>query len=128
MITRRNVLPALAFGSAAAVLSRAAEKAPVILLRSGWQTVNIGDIAHTPGVLTVIERNVPAARVILWAGRPLDRGAEPMLRKRFPKLEIIETSAGGEGEPVPAELQNAFRTADLFLHGSAAGISSQPQM
>ena len=26
-----------------------------ILLRSSWQTVNIGDIAHTPGVLAILE-------------------------------------------------------------------------
>ena len=29
----------------------------VILLRSSWQTINIGDIGHTPGVLSLIENN-----------------------------------------------------------------------
>jgi polysaccharide pyruvyl transferase WcaK-like protein len=96
----------------------AAGKEPLILLRSGWQTVNIGDIAHTPGVLAVIERNIPNARVILWPGRPLDLGAEPMLRKRFPKLEILasDTAVG-----------DAFRRADVLVHGSAAGIGSSEQ-
>jgi hypothetical protein len=33
-----------------------AEGAPRrILLRSSWQTVNIGDIAHTPGMLALLE-------------------------------------------------------------------------
>ena len=125
MISRRDAL--LAMAAAAAPVSRAAAKDPVILLRSGWQTVNIGDIAHTPGVLTVIERNIPNARVILWPGRPLDIGAEPMLRRRFPKLEVLPM--GGADSVPPAEaLRDAFRRADLFMHGSAAGISSQIQV
>ena len=38
-----------------------------ILLRSSWQVVNIGDIAHTPGVLALLERYIPEAEVVLWA-------------------------------------------------------------
>ena len=34
-----------------------------ILLRSSWQVVNIGDIAHTPGVLALLEKYVPDAEV-----------------------------------------------------------------
>ena len=47
---------ALALG---AVSLRAAEDegARRILLRSSWQTVNIGDIAHTPGMLWVENQN-----------------------------------------------------------------------
>src|SRR4249920_3028765 len=37
-----------------------------ILLRSSWQTVNIGDIGHTPGVLRLIERHLPGVDVRLW--------------------------------------------------------------
>lgn len=42
---------------------RAEEKkrAPRILLHSSWQVVNIGDIAHTPGVLALIEKLIPGA-------------------------------------------------------------------
>ena len=29
-------------------------RAPRVLLRSSWQVVNIGDIAHTPGVLRLL--------------------------------------------------------------------------
>lgn len=32
-----------------------------ILLRSSWQTVNIGDIAHTPGMLALLEKHRPEA-------------------------------------------------------------------
>ncbi len=27
-----------------------------LLLRSSWQTVNISDIGHTPGMLTLLEK------------------------------------------------------------------------
>jgi polysaccharide pyruvyl transferase WcaK-like protein len=119
MITRRTALSAMALGLGAANQACAPKKKFVILLRSGWQTVNIGDIAHTPGVLTVIERNIPYAEVILWPGRPLDLGAGPLLRRRFPNLRILSDSQ--------EELREAFSAADLFLHGSAAGVSSQAQ-
>ncbi len=36
-----------------------------ILLRSSWQTVNIGDIAHTPGMLALLERYRSDAEVII---------------------------------------------------------------
>jgi hypothetical protein len=35
------------------------DKKKRILLRSSWQTINIGDIAHTPGVLALLERYLP---------------------------------------------------------------------
>ena len=62
----------LATASAAALVAslRAAAPAkrpPHILLRSSWQVVNIGDIAHTPGVLALIEKHLPDAEVRLWA-------------------------------------------------------------
>lgn len=106
---------------------RGAKKEPVILLRSGWQTVNIGDVAHTPGVMTVIERNLPKARIILWPGRPLDLGAEPMLQRRFPHMRVVSGNLNAAGEPDSAELRDAFASADLLLHGSAAGVTSLPQ-
>ena len=37
----------------------AAGKNRKILLRSSWQTVNIGDIAHTPGMLRLLEQHRP---------------------------------------------------------------------
>ena len=43
------------------------DRPPRILLRSSWQCVNIGDIAHTPGVLALLEKHLPEAEVILWA-------------------------------------------------------------
>jgi hypothetical protein len=65
---------------------------PRILLRSSWQTMNIGDIAHSPGIIAILEEHIPEAKVILWAS-DVGRGVRAMLLKRFPNLEII--TAGG---------------------------------
>lgn len=81
-----------------------------ILLRSSWQTINIGDIAHTPGICTLIEKYIPEANVVLWAGDVRD-GVKEMLLKRFPNLEIIENND-------PSSLAKAFMECDFFLHGS----------
>src|SRR4051812_24962919 len=77
---------------------------PRIVLRSSWQTVNIGDIGHTPGVLALIEKYIPEAEVTLW---PTDvrNGVEEMLLRRFPKLRITKDKA------------EAF-AHDFLLHGS----------
>lgn len=39
-----------------------------ILLLSSWQSVNIGDVTHTSGILRLLRQHVPDARVILWPG------------------------------------------------------------
>ena len=55
-MNRRNFLCATAAALAAPSLSLSQEKRrPRIVLRSSWQTVNIGDIGHTPGVLTLLD-------------------------------------------------------------------------
>ena len=79
-----------------------------ILLRSSWQTVNIGDIAHTPGMLALLEAHRPEAEITLWPSS-VDRGVEEMLRARFPKVEIAKSTA---------ECEAALAACDFFLHGS----------
>jgi hypothetical protein len=41
------------------LIASTSKKDPTILLVSGWQDVNIGDIAHTPGLLHVLETFLP---------------------------------------------------------------------
>ena len=85
-------------------------KGKKILLRSSWQTVNIGDIAHTPGVLHLLEKYMPDVEVRLWAG-DVGNGVKELLLKRFPKLEIF-TSSNTDS------VQRAFKECDFLLHGS----------
>lgn len=95
----------------------AAKPRPRVLVRSSWQSVNIGDIGHTPGLLRLIEQHLPEARVTLWAG-DLDHGVDAMLRRDFPEVEILCERADARGLPVSPELRRAWDEADYFIHGS----------
>ena len=114
-MNRRTALRAVVAGPLAARLSSAPTRAadgrrPRVVLRSSWQTVNIGDVGHTPGVLALIERHLPGVDVTLW---PMDvrNGVEPMLKKRFPNLRIAR------------DKQEAFG-ADFLLHGSGPYLTA----
>ncbi|MDB4459097.1 polysaccharide pyruvyl transferase family protein [bacterium] len=119
--SRRNFLSTLG-GGACAVLAGststafAQERPPRILLRSSWQTVNIGDIAHTPGVLRILETHLPEAEITLWPSN-INNGVDKLLHSRFPKLKIAK-----KGTP---ELKQAFEDCDFLLHGSGASLVAE---
>ncbi len=83
-----------------------------LLLRSSWQTVNIGDIGHTPGVLRLLEEHLPEVDVRLWPSQVGD-GVEGMLRRRFPKVAIVKGAAA---------VATAFDECDALLHGSGPSL------
>ncbi len=122
-VTRRNFLAGSAALSACFIpavrsaLAAAGKTRPTILLRSGWQTVNIGDITHTPGVLTVLEKYLPDVRIIAWLSS-MDRGVREMLEGRFPKVKFVERADG------PAH----FAEADLMLHGSGPSVVAEKDL
>ena len=96
-------------------------KPPRILLRSSWQSVNIGDIGHTPGALSILTKHFPEAEVILWPGN-LGHGSREMLNKGYPKLRIVEGSLDQTGKPTNDALAKAWDEADLYLSGSGSGF------
>ena len=87
-----------------------------ILLRSSWQTENIGDIAHTPGMLHLLETYLPECAVTLWPNS-VENGVAEMLMKRFPKLQILQNTREAKDE--------AFKTHDFLLHGAGPSIVGQ---
>ena len=91
-----------------------AGRAPRIILRSSWQTVNIGDIAHTPGVLALLEKHLPHVEVRLWPSK-VDNGVEEMLMRRFPKLIILKGT----------DVKKAFEECDFLLHGSGPSLVAE---
>lgn len=93
------------------------KKNPVILLVSGWQDVNIGDIAHTPGLLHVLQTFLPQAKIILWKK---SNGAEVknLLNTNFPKVNILYGGVNAEKNASNPEIMRAFEEADLMIHGS----------
>lgn len=89
---------------------------PRILLRSSWQTVNIGDIAHTPGVLNILQKHLPEAEVTLWPSY-VDNGVEELLCNGYPNLKIAK--------PGSEALERAFKECDFLLHGSGPSIVAE---
>ncbi len=118
--TRRRAIQAasLTLLAAAAGRAAAAERPKRILLRSSWQTVNIGDIAHTPGLLATLERELPEVEVTLWPSS-VAGGVEAMLRRRFPRLRIATD---------PAAIDAAFADCDLLLHGSGPSLVAEKDL
>lgn len=121
-VTRRTFLgraaAALSACGPAGALHAAASTAgrrPKLLLRSSWQTVNIGDIAHTPGVLRLLEEHIPEADVTLWPSS-VDNGVREMLTARFPKLKIAKAAD---------EVRQAIAESDFLLHGSGPSVVAE---
>jgi polysaccharide pyruvyl transferase WcaK-like protein len=92
-------------------------RAARILLRSSWQTVNIGDIAHTPGMLALLEKYRPDAEITLWPNA-VDRGVGEILLKRFPRLRIAQSSSDQE---------TALAACDFLLHGSGPSLAARAE-
>lgn len=111
VVNRRQFL-GVAIASAVAGSSRALSAPRRILLRSSWQTVNIGDIAHTPGMLALLETHRPQDRVTLWP-KGMSAEVERLLTTRFPTLTIARTRE---------EQDAALSACDFFLHGSGPGL------
>ncbi len=108
------ILTSIAASMATAVPA-AMPRAPRILLRSSWQTVNIGDIAHTPGVLAILEKYFPEAEIRLWPSN-VGNGVEEMLLARFPKLQMVNNAE---------RLKAAFDECDFLLHGSGPSLVAE---
>lgn len=118
MQTRRHFVSTLlaALGGTAC---QSAPRGPRIVLQSAWDTVNIGDIGHTPGTLRLLEQHLPTAEVTLWAMK-LDARVTAMLERRFPKVTILQGRLDGNGER-DERLRRAILGSDLFIRNSGMG-------
>jgi polysaccharide pyruvyl transferase WcaK-like protein len=119
---RRDILSASLASVVAAMARASGGRAPRIVLRSSWQVVNIGDIAHTPGVLALIEQHIPDAEVVLWASADLTPEVAAMLRRRFPRLRIVKGAIDASGRATTADLSETIDWADFLLHGSGPSL------
>lgn len=128
-MNRRQFLSRTATAAAAgsllspSILAAAAKagRPPRILLRSSWQSVNIGDIGHTPGALSLLEKHFPEAEITLWPGE-LGHGSRALLTQGYPRLKIAEGSVGKDNKPTTAALAKAWEETDLYLSGSGSGF------
>jgi len=106
-------------------LTAAMPETPRILLRSSWQIVNIGDIAHTPGVLALLEKYLPDSEVILWSSGDLTPEVSSLMTHRFPQLKIVKGRINEDGRGSTPELDEALRWTNFLLHGSGASFVAQ---
>ena len=121
-MNRRHFIHTAFLASIVASVHAAEKRAPRILLRSSWQVVNIGDIAHTPGVLALIEKQIPEAEVRLWASTDLTDEVIAMEHRRFPRLKIVKGTIGTDGKASNADLAETIAWTDFLLHGSGPSL------
>lgn len=116
---KSSAIVAGAIASSLNTIAGSAKKTIVIV--SGWQYANIGDIAHTPGLLRLLETYLPQqANLILWPNHQ-NHAEEAMLMKNFPHLTIVNGNIE-DGNAVPEEVNNALQKADFLLHGSGPSL------
>ncbi|MEY2879099.1 MAG: hypothetical protein RLZZ15_1479 [Verrucomicrobiota bacterium] len=120
---RRAFLQLSAAALAARPLLAAVARPPRILVRGSWQSVNIGDIAHSPGALRLLEKHFPEAELVFWP-RNLEFGARELLVKSFPRVRFVDGVIDKNGQPSTPELARAFAECDLAVHVSAAHFSA----
>lgn len=95
-----------------------------ILVKSSWQSVNIGDVGHTPGLLRLLEQALPNAQIVLWAGN-VDYGVDQMLERDFPNVQIYVERANEMGMPTSPDLLKAWQDAEYYIHGSGPHLVAE---
>ncbi len=111
-----------------AVAKNGGKKAPKIMIISGWQDVNIGDIAHTPALLGLLKEYMPKSELVLWKLSP-SAVVEDMLKVHYPDVKIVfGRNDKKTGKPDNPELLKAFEECDFFIHGSGPSIVAAPQL
>ncbi len=91
-----------------------------IVVRSSWQTINIGDIAHTPGLLRLLGDFIPDCKVSLWASA-MESEVREILQRRFPEVDIFTNEEVDKVETI-------FNSADFFLHGSGPFLVGRKEL
>jgi polysaccharide pyruvyl transferase WcaK-like protein len=97
------------------------KKRPCILLISGWNLHNMGDVAITPGFLRLVQTHFPEARVtVLLQTFPDELGK--YLTERFPDVQCIPNEFQG-GEKLSPRMEELFAGADLLVLNSGMTLS-----
>jgi polysaccharide pyruvyl transferase WcaK-like protein len=99
-----------------------------LLVVSGWQDVNIGDIAHTPGLLNVLQTFLPKAKIILWKKSNATNEVKQLLNKNFPNVNVIYGSVDAEKNVSSQDVLDAFNIADIMIHGSGPSVVGQSNL
>ena len=118
-MTRRSCIAAL---SAPLVAGAAQEKKrPSVLLISGWNLHNMGDVAITPAFLRLMQTHFPEAQVtVLLQTFPNELGK--YVKDRFPDVECIANEFKA-GQKLSPRIEELFAGADLLVLNSGMTLS-----
>jgi hypothetical protein len=103
------------------------KQTPTILIISGWQDVNIGDIAHTPGLLQILQKHLPDSHLILWKTSQSEEVGR-MLKKNFPAVQIIYGGLNKNDEVDAENILKAFDESDIMIHGSGPSVVGEKRL
>lgn len=92
-----------------------------VLVLSGWQEINIGDVAQTPGLLQVLAERLPEVNVIVWLQDGSESESE-MIRHNYPRVRVVTGNVDSGDEVQAPEVLDAIRRSDLLIHGSAPSL------
>lgn len=130
---RRNFLQSVLAGSLAALPALATQsplaasdtnsrkpnaRKPRVLLRNGWQSQNIGDIAHYIGMCELLAVHGVEADVRFWTSN-MENGADALFKKTFPQVPFFSDRRN---------IDKAFEECDFLLHGSSSGFGAYRQV
>lgn len=114
-MNRRHFLHSSLAASLAAIPAVAeGKRKPRILLRNGWQSQNIGDIAHYMGMMELLQLHQIDAEVRFWSSN-MENGADALFQKHFPEVPFFRDKES---------VARAFEECDFFLHGSSSGFAA----
>ncbi len=120
MLRRRFLTTtATAGASLAASLSSIAQvtgRKPRLLLRNGWQSINIGDIAHYLGMMELLKKYNVEADVRFWTSTMND-GADELFARLYPEVPFFFSKD-------KAAVKKAFEECDFMVHGSSSGFGA----
>lgn len=108
------VLTSLGINISGIVSYQNIKKPGTILIVSGWQDINIGDIAHTPGLLNILQTFLPDTELILWK-KSAGSEVEAWLSRNFPGVRIIHGDVDADFNVSSSEVKDAFRSAGIMI-------------
>lgn len=103
---------------------------PNILIVSGWQNLNVGDIAHTPGLLSALKKELPDAKytVWIWQNDSTRQSVADFIHKYYPDVNTVWGDVNSDFTVDSPEVNKAMDDADLMIHGSGPMILGEPHL
>ncbi len=115
------LLSALGLTITGSISCKNSKSPATILIVSGWQDINIGDIAHTPGLLNILQTFLPGTKLILWK-KSAGSEVEAWLSSNFPAVKIVHGNVDSDFRVSSPEVEDAFSRSDIMIHGSGPSV------